>query len=56
MSNQKQFGVWMDTHDATIVSKDKETLTVSVLAAVTGKKIPQTQVKKQSITTKKRCT
>ena len=38
MSNQKQFGVWMDTHDATIVSKDKETLTVSVLAAVTGEK------------------
>ena len=25
MSGKKQFGVWMDTHDATVVSKDDET-------------------------------
>ena len=37
MSNQKKFGVWMDTHHATVVgSDDSETDKLTVLAHVTG--------------------
>ena len=38
MSNQKQFGVWMDTHNAIVVTNEETTDTVSVLAAVKGEK------------------
>ena len=37
MSNQKQFGVWMDTHHATIIGQESaDTETFTVLAHVTG--------------------
>ena len=37
MSNQKKFGVWMDTHNATVVgSDDSETDKLTILAHVTG--------------------
>lgn len=37
MSGKKQFGVWMDTHHATIVKKDEESQnSFSVLAHVKG--------------------
>ncbi len=40
MINQKQFGVWMDTHHATVVgSENAETGTLVVLAHVTGGEI-----------------
>jgi stalled ribosome rescue protein Dom34 len=40
MSNQKKFGVWMDTHHATVVGSDgSETGTLTVLAHVTGEDV-----------------
>ncbi len=37
MSNQKKFGVWMDTHHATVVGSDNsEAGNLTVLAHVTG--------------------
>ena len=37
MSVKKQFGVWMDTHHATVVSKDEETPGhFTIVAQVTG--------------------
>ena len=37
MSNQKKFGVWMDTHHATVVGCDNsEAGTLAVLAHITG--------------------
>ena len=37
MSNQKKFGVWMDTHHATVVGSDNsEAGTITVLAHVVG--------------------
>lgn len=37
MTNQKKFGVWMDTHHATVVGSDNsEAATLTVLAHVTG--------------------
>lgn len=37
MSNQKKFGVWMDTHHATVVASDNsEAGTLSVIAHVKG--------------------
>jgi stalled ribosome rescue protein Dom34 len=40
MSNQKKFGVWMDTHHATVVGSDNsETGTLAVLAHVTGEDV-----------------
>ena len=40
MINQKQFGVWMDTHHATIVgSENAETRALTVLAHITGEEI-----------------
>lgn len=39
MSNQKQFGVWMDTQSAIVVGKDMpEAEAISVLASVKGEK------------------
>ncbi len=38
MANQKQFGVWMDTQAAIVVSKDTESEELSVLASVKGEK------------------
>ena len=38
MANQKQFGVWMDTQAAIIVSKDSDSEELSVLASVKGEK------------------
>ena len=40
MNNQKQFGVWMDSHHAVIVgSDDSEAGTLAVLAHVNGEEI-----------------
>jgi stalled ribosome rescue protein Dom34 len=40
MSNQKKFGVWMDTQHATVVGSDNtETGTLSVLAHVNGEAV-----------------
>jgi len=40
MNNQKQFGVWMDTHHATIVGKeDAATEILTVLAHVNGEEL-----------------
>jgi hypothetical protein len=37
MSNQKKFGVWMDTHHATVVGSDNsEAGTLTVIAHITG--------------------
>lgn len=47
MNNQKQFGVWMDNHNATVVGNENaanETLTV--LAHVTGENISQNSSEK----------
>jgi stalled ribosome rescue protein Dom34 len=38
MTNQKQFGVWMDTQAAIVVGKDTESELLSVLASVKGEK------------------
>ncbi len=38
MANQKQFGVWMDTQAAIVVSKDMESEDLSVLASIKGEK------------------
>ena len=41
MDNQKQFGVWMDNHQATVVGNDStEAGTLTVLAHVKGEIIP----------------
>ena len=40
MSNQKQFGVWMDTQNATVVGSDNtETGTLTVLAHINGEEV-----------------
>ncbi len=40
MNNQKQFGVWMDTHQATIVGKENaESEILTVLAHVNGEEL-----------------
>ena len=40
MSNQKKFGVWMDTHHATVVGSDNsEAAILTVLAHVTGEEV-----------------
>jgi stalled ribosome rescue protein Dom34 len=40
MSNQKKFGVWMDTHHATVVGTDNsEAGSLAVLAHVTGEDV-----------------
>jgi stalled ribosome rescue protein Dom34 len=38
MSNQKQFGIWMDTHAATIAGKEPESGVISIVASVNGEK------------------
>ena len=39
MINQKQFGVWMDTHHATIVGENNETGELTVLAHIEGEEV-----------------
>lgn len=40
MTNQKQFGVWMDTQAAIIVGKEQpEAETITVLATINGEKV-----------------
>jgi stalled ribosome rescue protein Dom34 len=40
MTNQKQFGVWMDTHHATVVGvENAETGALAVLAHITGEEL-----------------
>ena len=38
MANHKQFGVWMDTQAAIVVSKDMESEDLSVIASIKGEK------------------
>ena len=49
MTNQKQFGVWMDTHHATVVgSENAETGELVVLAHISGEEVtPSTSNKNQ---------
>lgn len=40
MSNQKKFGVWMDTHHATVVGSDNsDAATLTVIAHITGEEV-----------------
>jgi hypothetical protein len=39
MTNQKQFGVWMDTQHATVVGENAETGTLVVLAHIKGEEV-----------------
>ncbi|MBC7627463.1 MAG: hypothetical protein H7254_09255, partial [Ferruginibacter sp.] len=49
MSNQKQFGVWMDTQTAVIVGKEQpEAESVIILASVTGEKASSNSSEKTS--------
>ncbi len=53
MSNQKQFGVWMDTHTAVVLAKEETANTISVVAAVKGEKHSPEPNEKQSTTIRK---
>ena len=49
MSNQKQFGVWMDTHSATIVGKAiQDGGAIFVVGSVNGEKAPPNTSEKNS--------
>ena len=48
MANQKQFGVWMDTQAAIVVSKDMESEDLSVLASIKGEKSSPNSSEKNS--------
>ncbi|UEG49655.1 hypothetical protein LK994_13515 [Ferruginibacter lapsinanis] len=49
MSNQKQFGVWMDNHQAVVVGSDNaEEATFLVLAHVTGENVSQNSSEKNA--------
>ncbi len=49
MANQKQFGVWMDNHQASVVgSESAESETLTVLAHVKGEIISQNSSEKNS--------
>jgi len=49
MSNQKQFGVWMDTQGATIVGKESdEAGTITVVGSVKGEKTSPNSSEKTS--------
>ena len=39
MTNQKQFGVWMDTHHATVVGSENAETGLTVLAHINGEEI-----------------
>jgi Putative methyltransferase len=54
MNNQKQFGVWMDTHHATIVgSENAETGALVVLAHIIGEEISPSPSQKNEHNQKK---
>ena len=54
MINQKQFGVWMDTHHATVVgSENAETGMLTVLAHVTGEEVSPSSSNKNENNQKK---
>lgn len=39
MTNQKQFGVWMDSHQATVVGENADTGSLVVLAHINGEEV-----------------
>ena len=39
MTNQKQFGVWMDTHHATVVGSENADTGLTVLAHIVGEEV-----------------
>lgn len=46
MNNQKQFGVWMDGHNATVVGGgNTEDSPLMIIAHIKGKRIPQIRAK-----------
>jgi tRNA G46 methylase TrmB len=53
MTNQKQFGVWMDTHHATVVGENAETGSLVVLAHIDGEEINPTPSNKNENNQKK---
>lgn len=56
MINEKQFGVWMDTHHATIVgNKDAETGALMVIAHVKGEEVSPSSSSKNENNQKKCC-
>ncbi|MES2431998.1 MAG: hypothetical protein V4556_13775 [Bacteroidota bacterium] len=48
MNNQKQFGVWMDNHNATVVSNENEESAFTLLAHVKGELISPNSNEKNS--------
>ena len=49
MANKKQFGVWMDTHNATVVGKEATTdVNFIVIAHITGEDTPPNTSEKNS--------
>jgi hypothetical protein len=54
MTNQKKFGVWMDTQHATVVgSDDTEAGTLTVLAHITGEEVSPSSSNKNENNQKK---
>lgn len=54
MTNQKQFGVWMDTHHATVVGRENgETGALVVLAHIEGEEVNPTPSNKNENNQKK---
>ena len=53
MINQKQFGVWMDTHHATIVGSENAETGLTVLAHINGEEINPTPSNKNENNQKK---
>lgn len=53
MINQKQFGVWMDTHHATVVGENAETGFLTVLAHINGEEVNPTPSNKNENNQKK---
>lgn len=49
MANKKQFGVWMDTHNAIVIGKeDAEDVNFTVLGHITGEDTPPNSSEKNS--------
>ena len=40
MNNQKQFGVWMDNHQAAVVGNENEEFIITLRNMLTGRKPP----------------
>ncbi len=53
MTNQKQFGLWMDTHHATVVGENAETGALSVIAHIDGEEMNSTSSNKNENNQKK---